>query len=102
MGSFRIVAKAAEIPEGKAKLIEIEGSMIAVFHTQSGWFAVDERCPHRGGPLSEGCVIQSKVQCPWHGSEFDLKSGECTNTPPRASLKTYPIRVTAEIVELEI
>ena len=65
-----------EIPLGQGRCFLINGKEIAVFRTRSGYFfAVENRCPHRQGPLAEGIVGEGKVVCPLHGHKFDLVTG---------------------------
>lgn len=84
---------------GKSKLVEVSGKIIALFHRKEGWFALDDRCPHRGGPLSEGVCSEGKVTCPWHHAQFELKTGHCLS-PKVASVKAYPLRI--ENGEIEV
>lgn len=70
------VAKAAEIKENEIKTVQIGTKRIALTKTSEGYFAVDARCPHQGGPLGEGDICEGRIRCPWHGYKFDLKSGK--------------------------
>lgn len=102
MNPFHKVAHLSEIPVGQSKLIELSGKIIAVFHTEVGLFAIDERCPHRGGPLSEGDCKSAIVTCPWHQARFDLKTGKCKSSTSISPVKTYPIRIRGSEIEVEI
>ena len=71
------LGSAEEIPLGQGRCFLINGEEIAVFRTRSGRFlAVENRCPHRQGPLAEGIVGEGKVVCPLHGHKFDLVTGQ--------------------------
>ena len=70
------VGVCSEIPFGSGKVVVASGRVLAVFHTEGGYFAMDNSCPHRGGPLAEGCLQGSVVTCPWHGWKFDVRTGE--------------------------
>ena len=70
------VCGVADVPIGEGRATNVRGRRIAVFHTARGWFALADRCPHRGGPLSDGIVADSCVTCPLHERRFDLASGE--------------------------
>ena len=79
MGKKYIVnlGAVADIPLGQGVCVIIEDEEIAVFRTRTGEvFAVDNQCPHRRGPLSEGIVGDGKVICPLHGHKFDLRTGK--------------------------
>jgi len=61
-----------------------------------------DTCPHRGGPLSEGEVEGGEVTCPWHGSEFGLRTGTVLVPPVQTGVKNYPVRVTGRDIEIEL
>lgn len=86
------VAKANELQPGQMKLLHVEGKRIVLGRTEEGYVAFDDRCTHRGGPLSDGALICGKVQCPWHGSQFDVKSGAAHAGPAKESIRTYAVR----------
>ncbi len=70
------VAKSGELKIGQIKTVQVGAKQIALTKTDSGYFAVNARCPHQGGPLGDGEVCEGKIRCPWHGYKFDLKSGK--------------------------
>ncbi|GKZ12391.1 MULTISPECIES: Rieske (2Fe-2S) protein [Haladaptatus] len=70
------VGGRAEFPEGEGTMVEFDGREIAVFRSGDEFYAVENKCPHQGGPLSDGKVEETSVFCPWHGFEFDLTTGE--------------------------
>lgn len=70
------VCKVDDIPPGEGRPVTILGRRIAVFRAETGWYALDDACPHRGGPLSDGVLAESSVICPLHERRFDLASGE--------------------------
>jgi len=71
------IAKTSEIPAGTGKVVEAGGKTIAVFNCEGSFYAVDNTCKHRGGPLGEGSLSGKTVTCPWHGWEYDVSTGEC-------------------------
>jgi nitrite reductase/ring-hydroxylating ferredoxin subunit len=64
-----------------------------VGHTARGYVAFDDRCPHRGGPLSDGALAGDLVQCPWHGSQFDVHTGAVCDGPAEQGVRTWRVRV---------
>jgi nitrite reductase (NADH) small subunit len=76
------VARTDEIPLGRAKLVLLpNGEEIALFNIGGTYFALNNTCPHLGGPLVEGEIENNCVTCPWHGWQFELKTGTCINCP---------------------
>jgi nitrite reductase (NADH) small subunit len=71
------VCRTGDVPLGEGRTVEIDGRKVAVFQTRHGWYALDPRCPHRGGPLADGIVADGCVICPLHDRRFDLASGRC-------------------------
>ena len=69
------VCSTADVPIGEGRAVTVDGRRIAVFHTASGWYALDDACPHRSGPLSDGILADSCVACPLHDRRFSLADG---------------------------
>jgi nitrite reductase/ring-hydroxylating ferredoxin subunit len=65
------------------------GTRVAVGRTGKGYVAFQDRCTHRGGPLSDGVLMCGTVQCPWHGSQFDVHTGEVKAGPAEQKIETY-------------
>ncbi len=93
-------AELEDLEEGK--LVEGGGCKIALFHIGDSYYAIDDTCTHRGGPLSEGMVNNGTVICPWHGACFDIKTGAVLGPPAPVGVKSYPVRVNGPDVEIEI
>ena len=75
MASFVKVAKVTDVPVGSAKLVEAGGKQIALFNAGGKFYAIDNTCKHRGGPLAEGELDGTTITCPWHGWEYDITTG---------------------------
>lgn len=73
--AFVELAKIEEVQEGTGKSFQTEGKNIAIFKKNGQVFALDNVCSHRGGPLCDGDIDELSVKCPWHGFEFDFKTG---------------------------
>jgi NAD(P)H-dependent nitrite reductase small subunit len=93
MATFVKVARTNELPPGQGKLVEIHQKRIALFNVGGRYYAIDDMCPHRGGPLSEGELEGETVVCPWHGAIFDLATGQVERLPAAAGVATYEVRV---------
>lgn len=75
------VAKVTDLKDGEAQTAQLEGHSVAVFRLKGKFYAMDNRCPHRGGPLADGHLEGDLVTCPWHAWQFDVTSGKCENAP---------------------
>ena len=102
MPGFIFVAKRSEIPEGTGLCVEAEGKRIALFRLGDDVCAIDDSCPHAQGPLSEGGLEGEVVECPWHGSRFNVRTGGVLRAPATQSVATYPVRMRGEEVEVEL
>ena len=102
MGRFVKVARKSGLPENDGTYVEAEGNRIALFNLGGEIYALDNDCTHVGGPLSQGRVEGDQVECPWHGSRFDIRTGEVKMFPAREDVATYEVRVTGDDVEVEV
>ena len=103
MAHFVKVGTIAELEDLEAgKLVEASGRSIAIFNLGGRFYAIENTCPHRGGPLSEGIMAGEEVICPWHGSRFNVKTGAVMTPPAQQGVKSFPVRVTGNDVEVEI
>jgi uncharacterized membrane protein/nitrite reductase/ring-hydroxylating ferredoxin subunit len=76
------------------KLLHLDTKRIVIGRTESGYVAFQDFCTHRGGSLADGALICDTVQCPWHGSQFNVKNGSVTAGPAKENIKTYRIEVS--------
>ena len=102
MGKLVKVASAAEVPSGSGKFVEVEGKRIAVFNVGGRYYAIDNACPHRGGPLSEGTLEGEVVTCPWHGSKFNVTTGAVLSPPAQSGVTHYPLRESGGELSVEV
>ena len=102
MAGFEKVAQVGDIPSGQGKQIEAGGKIIALLNADGIFYAVDNSCPHVGGPLSEGKVAGNVVTCPWHAATFDLTNGSALGGPAPAGVSCYTVRVTGDDIEIEV
>jgi nitrite reductase (NADH) small subunit len=79
-----------EVPLGEGRTVRVDGSSLALFRLESGWFAVQGTCPHRGGPIADGIAAERSVICPLHERRFDLDTGEALGHQCD-SLRTYTV-----------
>ncbi|MBI1884294.1 MAG: Rieske (2Fe-2S) protein [Chlamydiae bacterium] len=101
MGNFIKVAQKKDIPEGTGTALEVEGKSIALFNVEGSFYAIENTCKHRGGPLGEGSLEGKEVICPWHGWQYNVTTGECTTSPSISQAK-YNVKVEGEEVWVEL
>ena len=102
MAGFLKAARTEDIPVVQGKMVGVGGKHIALFNIQGTYYAIDDTCTHKGGPLSEGQVTGSKVTCPWHGATFDVITGEALGPPAPIGVFRYNVRVVGDDIEIEV
>ena len=95
------ITKTTEVPEGQGVVVECQEKCLAVFNVGGTFHVIDNTCVHRGGPLGEGDLEGDVVSCPWHGWEYNVKTGQCVNNPA-GHVKVYPARVQEGEVQVEL
>ena len=101
MANFVKVATRGDVPEGSGKLVETAGKQLALFNAGGKFFAIDNACKHRGGPLAEGDLEGTEVICPWHGWTYDISTGQNLDDPS-VKVGCYPVRVEGDDVLVEV
>ena len=98
------VCPAAELPPGSKRIVAVEGQKIGVFNCAGTLYAIEDRCSHDDGPLAEGEFDPAActVECPRHGSIFDLKTGRPRTLPAFSPVRTFPIKIVDETITLEV
>jgi 3-phenylpropionate/trans-cinnamate dioxygenase ferredoxin subunit len=96
------VTTTKDLPPGGAREIKVAGRSIAMFNVGGTIHAIDNECTHDGGPLSEGVVSDACVICPWHGAEFDLRTGKALTPPAVEDVRSYSVVVSGDDISLEI
>ncbi len=96
------VARVSDIPIGGAKAVSVGALTVALFHRPEGWFAIEGRCTHKGGPLAEGDVEGFSVTCPLHGGQFDIQTGHVLGPPPVRPVRAFPVVIDGEDVALDV
>lgn len=107
--SKHVIAKVSDIPPGERKLVTVRGRPIAIFNLAGEFYGLLNRCPHQGGSLCEGVVtglIEAAepglyrysrkgeiIRCPWHGWEFDIRTGQSWCDPAKVQVRNYKVAV---------
>jgi 3-phenylpropionate/trans-cinnamate dioxygenase ferredoxin subunit len=99
-----IVCPASELGPGERRIVEHDGEPIAVFNCDGELFAIEDRCSHDDGPLAEGewSPADCTVECPRHGSLFDLRTGKPKTLPAFQPVRTFPVGITDDNITLEV
>lgn len=97
----RLCSKTELPAENKAKEFPVEGRMVCVANVNGAIAALDNVCPHRGGQLGLGVVLDGKVICPWHGWAYDPATGAIAHLP-NDKIAVYPIKLEGDDVLIEI
>ena len=90
---FEEVAKTSEVPAGAMKIVKVAGVEVIVANVEGKLYAIANKCTHVGGPLGRGKLVGSVIQCPWHGSKFDVKSGAVVGGPAQKPEPTFQVEV---------
>jgi nitrite reductase/ring-hydroxylating ferredoxin subunit/uncharacterized membrane protein len=101
-GQYVEVGSANKLGEGETMRLELVGHVIVVAKVDGEFYAFQEFCTHRFGPLSEGSFEDRQVRCPWHGSCFDMQTGKVTQGPAKLDINTYKVRVRAGKLEVQV
>ncbi|MCI0527455.1 MAG: non-heme iron oxygenase ferredoxin subunit [Nitrospira sp.] len=101
MAEFVNVAQVSDLQPGTGKVITVKDKAIALFNVDGTFYAIDNTCLHRGGPLGEGELEECVVTCPWHGWQFNIKTG-VSETNPSAKVKTYEVKTEGSAVMISV
>jgi len=96
------IAQTSELSPGTGKVVQADGHSIALFNVEGTFYAIDNTCAHRGGPLGEGALSGDTVECPLHGAHFNVKTGTVTNPPARAGVRSFPVKIEGNDVHVEV
>jgi len=101
MGEYVKAATLSDLPPGTAKTVEIQGTAFALYNADGTVCATANTCPHRGGPLGEGELAAGVITCPWHGFQYEVKTGRClTNTA--LSVGCHRVRMDGQDILVEV
>lgn len=100
MANFLKVASVDDIKPGQVRTFAVDGRHIALCNVEGTLFAIQDLCTHDGGPLGEGELSDHEIECPRHGGRFDVRTGEVTALPPMFPIKTFPVRVEGDEIQV--
>jgi 3-phenylpropionate/trans-cinnamate dioxygenase ferredoxin subunit len=97
---FVTVARVGDVKKGQVKTFAVDGHHITLCNVEGAYFATQDLCTHDGGPLGEGELMEYDIECPRHGGRFDVRTGQVTALPPMFPIKTFPVRVQADEIQV--
>ncbi len=99
---MRALLQVSDLAVGRMRAYQLDGHDILVAHTESGFHAISNRCPHDVIALDLGCLEGELVRCSLHGSRFSLITGEAENPPAEEAVRVYPLRIEDGTVWVEL
>ena len=101
MTDFVEVCKVTDVPDPGRMLVEVGDRLIALFHVNGKFYAIDDVCTHDGGPLAEGELDGFVIACPRHGAQFDIRTGQVLSMPATRNTAAYEVRVEGDSVRVK-
>lgn len=102
MTEYITVVRTSDVGSGQSTWVDIKGREIALFNVDGTYYAIDNECSHMGGPLGEGRLEGTIVTCPWHGSRFDVRTGQAVGPPARDPVRVYAVQVEGQEVKIAL
>jgi 3-phenylpropionate/trans-cinnamate dioxygenase ferredoxin subunit len=90
------IARKGEIPPGKSKIVKAGKKELVLCNLENVYYCIDNLCTHDDGPLGEGELMEEVIECPRHGAQFNIKTGEVVSMPAVVPIQTYPVRLQGE------
>ena len=101
MPEFVTVASTNDIPAGEMMIVDVNGVEVAIANVDGEWVAFANSCTHKGGPLGEGLLLPGGVvECPFHGGQFNVRTGDVVAAPPTEPVATYQVQVEGDLIRI--
>jgi nitrite reductase/ring-hydroxylating ferredoxin subunit len=100
--TLRRIATRSTLPEDEGTVAYVGDASIALFRAGEHVYAYPNVCPHKGGPVGEGLVVDGIVTCPWHGSQFDVATGACVGGPAERPLEPIPVDFEGDEILIDV
>ena len=101
MSDFTSALNTSDVNPGSVKVVEHVGRAIAICNVDGVFYAIDDVCTHDGGSLDQGELEGEVIECPRHGAKFDVKTGKPLCLPAVVPIRTYPVRVVGDDVQVD-
>lgn len=101
MSEWVTVAAAGELAPGASKVVDVDGTTVAVFNINGEYFAIEDVCTHDGGELASGELDGDQIVCPRHGARFCVRTGEALSAPAYEPTAKFPLRIENGVVQVK-
>lgn len=101
MAEFVTVANKDELKSGECKVVVLKNRTLALYNVDDNYYATDNTCMHKGGPLGDGELDGIIITCPWHGWQYDVTTGENT-WDSNTKVETFEVQIRADEVQIKI
>ena len=101
MSEWINAVKADKLKPGKHVVVEVDDAMIVIFNLNGEFYALEDVCTHDGSEIASGCVIGENIECPRHGAQFNIKTGEVAAPPAYEPIDTFPLQVVDGVVQVK-
>ncbi len=102
MADFYKAAEQSELDEGELLSVEVDGELICLAQVEGSVYAFTDNCTHISGPLNDGELEGYVLTCPWHLSQFDVRTGKVLRGPARQDLTTYPVKIENDAIYIRL
>ena len=102
MTDFLKVARDEDIKEGGKLALEVDGELVCLARVEGCVYAFTDNCTHISGPLNQGELAGHVLTCPWHGAQFDVRTGKVLRGPARQDILTYPVKIEDHTIFLQL
>ena len=102
MSEFVKVARVADIPDPGKRMLEVDNTLVVLFHVGGRFYCIEDLCTHDGGPLGEGDLCDHEIVCPRHGARFDICTGKAVTMPATEATLVHEVRVDGDDVYVRI
>ncbi len=102
MAEYITVANTDELKPGDRIVVDVENHYVAIFNVDGKYYAIEDVCTHDDGPLAEGELFGTIIECPRHGAQFDITNGKVVRMPAITPVPWYPVRVEGDEIQVLI
>ncbi len=102
MPDFVPIANTNDIPPGEMTIVDVNGQEVVIANLGGEFVCFSNECTHKQGPLGEGMLLGEVVECPFHGGQFNVRTGAVVQGPPTVPIATYPVQVDGDSISVAV